>query len=221
MGSVRHWPPGELDMDSPQIRPMSPHELDAVCRMIGLAFAENPSALANVRGDRARARRTMQDAVRTAKFGRTWSYALVAVNGERVVGALNAVAWPHCQLGLLEKIRTAPSMIRIMKGALPRAFTMMTRREAHDPRKPHWHVGPVGVHPELQGRGIGTALLRNFLSTVDESGSCAFLETDVDSNVLLYEKLGFEVVDNEDIVGVNTRFMWREARAPDLGTERS
>lgn len=185
--------------------------MTAVCEVIGLAFADNPSTLANVRGDRAKARCMMQDAVRVAKFGRPWSYALVAVQGDTVVGALNAAEWPHCQLGIAEKIKTAPAMAWIMKSALPRAFTMMNKREARDPHEPHWHIGPIGVRPQLQGRGVGKALLKMFLTRIDDVGSPAFLETDVDRNVEFYETLGFAVTSREDIVGVNTRFMWRDA----------
>lgn len=204
-------------LDDIEIRRMAPTDMVAVCEVIGLAFADNPSTLANVHGDRARARRVMQDAVRVAKFGRAWSHALVAVQGgDRVVGALNAAEWPHCQLRMAEKIKTAPAMVRIMKTALPRAFTMMSKREARDPREPHWHIGPIGVQPELQGHGVGKALLETFLATVDEKGSPAFLETDVDRNVELYESFGFTVLSREDIVGVDTRFMWRD-RAPRPG----
>ena len=202
--------------DDVEIRRMDSADMVEVCEVIGLAFADNPSTLANVHGDRAKSRRLMQDAVRVAKFGRTWSHALVAEQGGKVVGVLNAAEWPHCQLGMTEKIRTAPAMVRIMKTALPRAFTMMNKREAHDPHEPHWHIGPIGVRPELQGRGAGKALLETFLTTVDDHGLPAFLETDVDRNVALYESFGFEVTSREDIVGVNTRFMWRDTR-PGLG----
>lgn len=194
---------------------MAPEEMDAACELIGLAFADNPSTLANVGGDRARAHRVMRDAVRVAKFGRSWSHALVAVQDDEIVGALNAGEWPHCQMTALEKVKTAPSMIRIMRTALPRAFTMMARREAHDPHQAHWHVGPVGVRPDRQGQGIGAALLAAFLATVDEQRAPAFLETDVDRNVTLYERFGFEVIDRETIVGVDTRFMWRDPQSPD------
>ncbi len=193
---------------------MAIQDMDAVSDVIGLAFAENPSTLANVRGDRERARQTMQDAVRIAKFGRPWSHALVAVSAGRIIGALNAAEWPHCQLSMVEKVRTAPSMIRIMRSALPRAFTMMGKREAADPPKPHWHIGPLGVRPELQGRGIGKALLESFLAEVDDHEAAAFLETDVDRNVIFYEKAGFTVTGREEIVGVDTRFMWRDPRTP-------
>jgi ribosomal protein S18 acetylase RimI-like enzyme len=199
-------------LDDVEIRRMAAADMVAVCEVMGLAFADNPSTLANVRGDRVAAGRVMQEAVRVAKFGRTWSYALVAVRGSTVVGALNAAEWPHCQLGMVEKIKTAPAMARIMKTALPRAFTMMNKREAHDPHEPHWHIGPIGVRPELQGKGVGKSLLKTFLSTVDEQEWPAFLETDVDRNVALYEGFGFNVTGREDIVGIDTRFMWRDTR---------
>jgi ribosomal protein S18 acetylase RimI-like enzyme len=201
-----------IDIGHIEIRPMTAQDMDAVCEVIGLAFADNPSSLANVRGDRKRAGQTMRDAVRIAKFGRPWSHALVAVHAEGIIGALNAAEWPHCQLSRVDKIKTAPSMIRIMKSALPRAMAMMNKREAADPHEPHWHVGPVGVRPEHQGRGVGRLLLESFLTEVDEQEVAAFLETDVDRNVLLYEKMGFTVTSRQEIVGVDTRFMWRDPR---------
>jgi ribosomal protein S18 acetylase RimI-like enzyme len=212
--SGEHGPPKRAEVGDVEIRPMTTQDMDAVCEVIGLAFADNPSALANVRGDRKRAHQTMRDAVQIAKFGRPWSHALVAVHAGMIVGALNAAEWPHCQLSTVEKIRTAPSMIRIMRTALPRAFTMMNKREAADPSQPHWHIGPVGVRPGHQGRGIGTTLLESFLADVDETETAAFLETDADRNVILYQKVGFTIMSRQEIVGVDTHFMWRDPRPP-------
>jgi len=67
--------------------------MSAVCEVIGAAFADNPSTLANVGGDTARAEQVMRNAVRIAKFGRPWSHALVAVHAGRIVGALNKVGF--------------------------------------------------------------------------------------------------------------------------------
>ena len=47
----------------------------------------------------------------------------------------------------------------------------------------------------------------------DQQRSPAYLETDVDRNVARYESFGFTVTDQEDINGINNRFMWRETRA--------
>lgn len=67
--------------------------------------------------------------------------------------------------------------------------------------------------PDVQGRGIGKKWLGAFLEIVDEQHMPASLETDVDRNVALYEQLGFLVMASQDIAGVNSRFMWHEARA--------
>jgi len=51
-----------------------------------------------------------------------------------------------------------------------------------------------------------------FLKIVDERGSPAYLETDVDRNVALYQTFGFKVIAHADVMGVDNRFMWRQAR---------
>ncbi len=129
------------------VRRMSPGEMVNACQVLGLAFADNPSTLANVHGDRDKARRTTERAVRVVKLGTRCSHVLVAEQDDRLAGVLNAVPWPHCQLRPWEKFKTAPTMIAVMGSALPRALTMMNARAKHDPREAHWHIGPVGVHP--------------------------------------------------------------------------
>ena len=206
-------------MEGIEVRRMSPGDLGAACKVLGLAFAGNPSTLVVARGDRARAQRITESGARFAKLGRRYSHVLVAEHRGRIVGVLNALEWPNCQLRMGEKLRMAPSMIWVTGLGVASGFKMMNVWARHDPSEPHWHVGPVGVHPELQGRGVGKAMLAAFLDMVDHQGLPAYLETDLDRNVRLYEEFGFQVVDQEDISGVNNRFMWREAvagsRAPD------
>jgi ribosomal protein S18 acetylase RimI-like enzyme len=202
----------EVVVDRVEIRRMCRSDLDAACRVIGLAFADNPNSLVVAGGDRTHAQRIMQASVRVAKLGRTYSYVLVAEEAGRIIGVLNAVAWPKCQMSMGEKVRTTPSMIRVMGQALPRVLKMLGVWARHDPRERHWHLGPIAVHPHFQGRGIGKRLLRSFLAMVDEQRLPAYLETDVDKNVALYEQFDFKVIAQEEITGVNNRFMWREAR---------
>ncbi|MEN8806976.1 MAG: GNAT family N-acetyltransferase [Desulfobacterales bacterium] len=78
-----------------------------------------------------------------------------------------------------------------------------------DPSKQHWHLGPVGVLPSHQGKGIGTKLLSRFCKEVEACAAPAYLETDTDTNVRLYERFGFQVVAETEILEVNNYFMWR------------
>ena len=79
----------------------------------------------------------------------------------------------------------------------------------HDPLEQHWHLGPVGVLPSHQGKGIGTKLLSRFCQEVDACLSPAYLETDTDKNVRFYKRFGFEVVKETEIFDVKNRYMWR------------
>jgi len=81
----------------------------------------------------------------------------------------------------------------------------------HDPEKRHWHLGPVAVDVHLQGRGIGSMLMRAFCERMDAAGEDAYLETDKPENVRFYERFGFEVVGEEEVIGVANWFMMRPA----------
>jgi ribosomal protein S18 acetylase RimI-like enzyme len=79
----------------------------------------------------------------------------------------------------------------------------------HDPLNQHWHLGPVGVLPLHQGKGIGSKLLSRFCHEVDACLAPAYLETDTDKNVQFYERFGFQVVGETEIFDVKNRYMWR------------
>jgi GNAT superfamily N-acetyltransferase len=193
------------------VRPLGPDEIAGAAAVLGVAFADNPSTLANVRGDRSRAIRMMERTVRAVKLGTRYSNVLVAEQHGEIVGVLNAAPWPHCQMSTIDKLKTIPKMIHAAGPALPGVSKMASARAKHDPAEPHWHIGPVGVHPGHQGHGVGTALLDAFLQQVREQGIPSFLETDVDKNVTFYEQSGFVVVGTEHIQGIHTRFMLRAA----------
>jgi ribosomal protein S18 acetylase RimI-like enzyme len=81
----------------------------------------------------------------------------------------------------------------------------------HDPIEQHWHLGPIGVLPSNQGSGIGTMLMERFCREVDACHAKAYLETEGDKNVRFYEKFGFKVVRESEIMEVKNRYMLREA----------
>lgn len=199
-------------MSDVTVRPITAADMDEACQLVGLAFADNPSNLAVVRGDREKAIRLMEQAARVVQLGSRFSHVLVAERQGELAGVLNAAKWPRCQLTVGQKIKSAPSQIRAIGSALPRAFKVASARAKHEPRKAHWHVGPVAVHPRQQGQGVGTALVSSFLDEADQQRLPVFLQADVDVNVVFYQRFGFTVVSEEEILGVNTRFMWREAR---------
>src|SRR5262245_32190954 len=107
------------------IRRMSDGDVDAASPLIASAFVAHPNTPAVTRGDRARAQRIRRAGVRAAKLARKSSSVLVAEQAGRIVGVLNAAAWPNCQWRTGEKIRTAPAMIKVMGTALPRQLKLL------------------------------------------------------------------------------------------------
>jgi ribosomal protein S18 acetylase RimI-like enzyme len=60
---------------------------------------------------------------------------------------------------------------------------------------PHWELLIVGVDPALQGRGRGSALVRDGLAQADEAGLPCYLNTNTPANLPFYERLGFTVLE--------------------------
>lgn len=56
-----------------------------------------------------------------------------------------------------------------------------------------WTLATVGVSPLHQGRGLGVAVTRAGLETIDEYRAPVALETSSEGNVRLYRRLGFAV----------------------------
>jgi GNAT superfamily N-acetyltransferase len=76
---------------------------------------------------------------------------------------------------------------------LPRAARLGAAMELRHVREPHYYVRDVGVHPDMQGNGLGSALLRPTLDRCDREGLPAYLEASSERNAALYERLGFQL----------------------------
>jgi ribosomal protein S18 acetylase RimI-like enzyme len=66
---------------------------------------------------------------------------------------------------------------------------------------PHWLLWSIGIAPECQGQGLGSALLQPMLARLDADGTPCFLETANEPNVPFYQRRGFRVVDVSTIAG--------------------
>ncbi len=84
---------------------------------------------------------------------------------------------------------------------------------ARRPAAPHRFLGTMGVRPDRQRQGIGTAVLRPVLEELDRTGTPACLETSAVGNVDFYGRLGFAVVAHLDDLPAGapeTWVLWRE-----------
>ena len=73
-------------------------------------------------------------------------------------------------------------------------FALFEQMGSWHPQEAHWHLPLIGVDPSLQGRGVGSALLRHALRKCDQEGTLAYLEATNADNRRLYERHGFEAL---------------------------
>lgn len=94
----------------------------------------------------------------------------------------------------------------------PRTFELFELFDAHHPQDPHYCLQFIGVRPDRQGTGIGSALLRAMLDRCDLEGAAAYLEADEKSR-FLYLKHGFEASGKRRVPRGPTFWpMWRAPR---------
>jgi ribosomal protein S18 acetylase RimI-like enzyme len=118
------------------------------------------------------------------------------------------------KLSSWQELRLAPSYLhalgprRVAKAAP--AARMIER--AH-PFEPHWHLAVLGVAPDRQRTGVGSALLRPMLERADADGVLAYLETARPENIAYYERHGFTVSKQLEVPHGGPP-MWTMTRRP-------
>jgi len=86
----------------------------------------------------------------------------------------------------------------------------------HPSGRAHAYLWMIGVVPERQGEGLGTALIGTVLDRCDREGLPAYLEASSARGKALYERLGFEFTGRALDLPDGPRMwpMWREPRTP-------
>jgi len=135
---------------------------------------------------------------------------LGAFEGQTLVGIAGMVAPGHCQPSFSEKLKLMPRMIpAVGGGTFTRVGRWMGSWARHDPKEPHWHLGPVAVDAPLQRRGIGSLLMAEYCARIDREGGIGYLETDKAGNVFFYERFGFGTVATTPVLDTPNWFMRR------------
>jgi len=81
--------------------------------------------------------------------------------------------------------------------------------DKHHPTEPHFYLEYIGVAPEHQGKGVGSALLQYLVEMADFKQIGCYLENANPRNTDLYLRFGFKIKAEMEIIGLPTWFMWR------------
>ena len=198
---------------TPAVRSADPNESEALAATLGAAFQDDPVMRWWIDDDAERAR------VSPAFFRFSLEHLYLRFDQTYVADDVAGVAaW--CPPGrwradddelaeLLPGYLAAVGEQHFERGAV----IVYTIEEAH-PEEPHWYLPVIGVRPEHQGRGLGSALLSTMTSKLDTEGLPAYLEASTERNRALYQRHGFEVTGElhlpED--GPTLWQMWRDPK---------
>jgi ribosomal protein S18 acetylase RimI-like enzyme len=191
------------------VRPARDADVDRLAVVLARAFADDPVTRWVYAGDRRRPfwaerffgwqlRRLMpQDVSWTTEDG-DGGAALWALPGRWREDARDT-------LGLLRL--TLPGVLP----RLPRVLRGLGQVETRHPVERHLYLAVLGVDPDRQGEGVGSALIRPGLDLCDRERLPAYLETGKEANLAFYGRHGFHVLDRLDLPkGPPVWFLWRE-----------
>jgi ribosomal protein S18 acetylase RimI-like enzyme len=209
-------------MPEPPVRRATQAEVPAMAAVLARAFARDPffSWLAGDAPERnLRMRLGWAGILRhaSARLRETWTT-------DDVAGVAIWLPPGHGASSLLDSLRLTPALARLTGWRRLREVSAATelleqRRRTHVPA-PHWYLSALGVDPDRQRQGIGSALLRIVLDRADADRTPAYLETATARNVLLYERHGFEVVEELILPGTDVRG-WLMLRPPEASAAAS
>lgn len=197
-----------------EIGASDPSEIGAVLGLISRGMRDNPTHVAALGEDpERRQKRVHRIFSKVVPVMGHFDHLLVARHPDNtVLGVLGMAAPGRCQPNAKQRMQLTLGLLPLGPYALSRSLRWVGTWEKHDPEERHWHLGPVAVDAHLQGMGIGSKLMRVFCAQMDAAEETAYLETDKPENVRFYERFGFEIVGEEQVIGVPNWYMARPAR---------
>jgi ribosomal protein S18 acetylase RimI-like enzyme len=204
--------PGRPAIDGSDIRLMSDAEVAPVAASLARAFEDDPVMSWCLPRDEQRLMRLERGFafyLRRIWLRQEHCYAIDGLFGAALW--LPPAAW---RLSFFEQLRLLPGVASITGRDLPRMLRLIRLIEEHHPTdREHFYLAVLGIAPEAQGRGFGSALMRPVLERCDRERTGAYLEASSARSRALYERVGFEVVEELRLPdGPAFWPMWREPR---------
>ena len=190
---------------------MSPNDFSLADHLLADAFADN--VVTRMIFGRNDTRDRLITLNRRVVRNRYASGLIAEIDGHPA-GALISGDTPHCEPDGTAGFGFMLDAIRTMRWRILTTLGLFKETARNHPKWAHRHLSILGVPPEFQSRGVGSALLQEFCRQADEAGKSCYLETDSDGGRRLYERFGFRVVSSSTDSTAPFTYMWRQAADP-------
>ncbi|HWD55064.1 MAG TPA: GNAT family N-acetyltransferase [Acidimicrobiales bacterium] len=186
---------------TPVVRRAIAADVDGMAAQLARTFWDDPVTSHIFKGERRR------DAGLRAYFATQMRADYLPFGGCYTTdGYAGSAIWAPAGKPLLTGLTAVVTMLPVLPYVwhrLPTTLRILNLVESMHPHEPHWYLATLGTAVELQGKGVGGALMRPVLAHCDAAGLPCYLESSKERNVPFYRRHGFEVV--------------REVRLPDQG----
>ena len=196
-------------MEMTEVRPLLERDIEEAGAVLGRAFQDEPIFVASITDPIERL--DLCTSVFTANLRHALRYGGAWVNGPdpaTISGVVYWVARPEPELSDTEMAELGyQSVVERWGDQLDMIGRMEAEAvEALGPIDGPWHyLAGVGVDPNNQGRGYGSALIKRVVENAARAGVKCALVTDRERNVPLYERCGFRTVASRTVTA-NVRF---------------
>ena len=195
------------------VRDLRRDEISAAVALLSRGMRDNPLNIAAYGADAQRRQRALERMFATLFRVFRAQRPLCALDGETLVAVGGVAPAGTCQATARQRVSFLPAMAAIGPRSAQRVSRWLAAWGERDPARAHSHLGPVAVEPALRGHGIGSELMREYTRQLDDTGQLSYLETDKRENVTFYERRGYALVAQAEVIGVPNWFMIREPRA--------
>lgn len=168
-----------------------------VIDILSQAFMENKSVNYVVKQDSKREDRIKD--LMAYSFNLCYSFGNVFLSDDKNACAL--VIFPDQKRTTAKSILWDVTLITgcIGLSGIAKALSREKKIKVLQPKETLYYLWFIGVSPEAQNRGIGSALLKEIVHDADRSDRTLCLETSTKKNIPWYQKFGFTIYNELDL----------------------
>jgi hypothetical protein len=158
-------------MEQISMKPLEGSDLPEAVMVTTHAYSTNPLGVAIYREHPEKEH--YREASNRQLLGYIPGQVIIAKKDEHVVDLMRMVEWPQCQMSLsiTQILRILlPALLNRNRGLVLRRLTAMRIWSKYHPKESHWHLGPIAVVPEMQGRVLGPSYLSTFVGMSMKQG---------------------------------------------------